>query len=59
MTPELMTFREALEALRIGKTKLTAMMKAREIPYVKMGKRVFFRRVDLDRFIESRLVKPE
>jgi excisionase family DNA binding protein len=59
MDPELFTFKETLEFLRISRSKLDRMIKNREVPFVKLGKRILFRKVDLDRLVESRLVKPE
>ena len=57
MTTELLTFREALEALRIGRNTLFKLIKSRELPHVRIGKKIFFKRADLDRFIEKRTVK--
>jgi excisionase family DNA binding protein len=57
MTTELLTFREALEALRIGRNTLFKLIKSRELPHVRIGKKIFFKRADLDRFIEKQTVK--
>lgn len=39
----------------IRKSTLYAMVARREIPSVKIGKRVFFRREDLDTYIRSKV----
>ena len=57
MTTELLTFREALEALRIGRNTLFKLIKSRTLPHVRIGKKIFFKRADLDRFIEKQTVK--
>jgi len=59
MDSELLTFKETLEYLKISRSKLSRMMKAGEITFARIGKRVIFRKVDLDEFVKSRLVKPK
>ena len=59
MDPEYFTFKETLEYLKLSRSKLARMMKAGEVPYARIGKRILFRKADLDQFVESRLVKPK
>ena len=59
MATELLTFRETLEALRIGRNTLFKLIKSRALPHVRIGKKIFFKRADLDRFIEKQTVKSD
>lgn len=59
MATELLTFRETLEALRIGRNTLFKLIKSRALPHVRIGKKIFFKRTDLDRFIEKQTVKSD
>jgi len=38
---------------------LYAMVQRRQIPYIRIGRRLRFRHEDLDRFLGERLVEPE
>jgi excisionase family DNA binding protein len=57
MDTELLTIPQVLERLRISRTTLYRHVKARELPHVKLGKRVLFRKADVEKFITSNLVK--
>lgn len=46
---------DVVEAYHIRKSTLYAMVARRELPSVKIGKRVFFRRADLDAYVESKV----
>ncbi|MGB7296810.1 MAG: helix-turn-helix domain-containing protein [Candidatus Aminicenantales bacterium] len=53
----MLTKKEMLEYLRISKGTLDKMMRKREIPFHKIGKRVLFKKSDIDRWLESKRVK--
>lgn len=57
MEREYLTKEEASELLRISRPTLDRMIKRKEIPYIKLGRRVLFRKKDIDEFLESKLVK--
>ena len=57
MQNDLMTKAEVMAYLRISKQTLDKMMKAREIPFFKLKRKVLFRRSELDRWLESNRVK--
>lgn len=46
-----------MEYLRISRGMLDRIMKRRDLPFIKLGKKVLFRKQDIDRFLESKLVK--
>jgi excisionase family DNA binding protein len=54
---ELMTKAEVMEYLRISRGTLDKLMLKHELPFVKLEKKVLFRKRDIDRFIEKHLVK--
>lgn len=58
IAPDLMTRDEAAAYLRVKRQTLSvwASSKRYDLPYVKVGRAVRYRRADLDRFIESRTV---
>ncbi len=51
----LFTKEEAAEYLRISRTTLGRLMK--KIPYIKLDRRVLFRKSDIDKYLESKKVK--
>jgi excisionase family DNA binding protein len=53
----LLTKKEILEYLKISNRTLYLLMKRHAFPYIKLGKRVLFRKRDIDEFLESKLVK--
>lgn len=55
--PEMLTRPEAARYLRIKENTLAvwASTKRYDLPYVKVGRRVMYRRLDLDAFIERNL----
>jgi excisionase family DNA binding protein len=57
MEEELLTKEEVQKYLKISQSTLNLMMKRKEIPYVKLQRRVLFRKKDIDKFLESKLVK--
>lgn len=54
---DLLTKAELGKHLRVSRATVDRLIERREIPYVKIGRRVLFRREDVDRFIASRIVK--
>lgn len=57
MELDLMTKKEMMEYLRISKGTLDKMMRKREIPFIKLGKRVLFKRQEIDNWLKSKSVK--
>jgi len=53
---ELFTKQETTEYLRISMNTLYRLMKSGELPYIKLERRVLFKKDDIDRFIESKRV---
>ena len=51
----LLTIDEAAEYLRVSRSTLWRLMK--EIPYIKLGRRVLFKMSDIDKYLESKKVK--
>jgi excisionase family DNA binding protein len=54
---ELLTINEALEYLKISRGSLYKLMKQKAFPYIKLEKRVLFRKNDIDKFLNSKTVK--
>jgi excisionase family DNA binding protein len=54
---ELLSRDEVMEYLKISRTTLQKLMKQKCFPYIKLERRVLFRRSDIDKFLESKLVK--
>lgn len=48
---------EVMGYLRISRGTLDKLQKSRDLPFVKIGKKVLFRKKDIDRFLEKHLVK--
>jgi len=48
---------DLMEYLKISLPTVNRLMRNREIPYVKIGKKVLFRKIDIDRFVDRHLVK--
>lgn len=55
--PNLMTQAEVAEYLRVSRLTIHRLMKKHAFPYIKMGKRVLFRRSEIDAYLESKTVK--
>lgn len=53
-----LSFEQAVAYLKTTKRSLADRVRAREIPYIKDGKFIKFRRKDLDAYMESRRVTP-
>lgn len=52
---QLLTMDDVVEVYHIRKSTLYAMVARRELASVKIGKRVLFRREDLDAYIQSKV----
>lgn len=53
----LMTKKEVQEYLKISHGTLYILMKRGAFPYIKLDRKVLFRKRDIDAFLESRLIK--
>ncbi len=53
----LLTVEEVLDILRISRMTLYRIVNSGELKRLKIGSRTFFRRRDVERFIESKVVK--
>lgn len=53
----LMTKQEVLEYLRISHQTLFRLMRKHSFPFIKLDRKVLFRKSDIDKFLESKLVK--
>jgi excisionase family DNA binding protein len=51
----LLTKKEVIEYLRISRATLDRSL-MKEIPYIKLGKRVLFRKSDIEKYLETKLV---
>jgi len=54
---ELLTRAQVMEYLKISRTTLQKLMKQKAFPYIKLERKVLFRKKDIDKFLESKLVK--
>jgi len=54
---ELLTKEEVRKHLRIAASTLDIYIKNKKIPYIKLDRRVLFKKSDIDAFLESRKVK--
>ena len=57
MERDVLTIEQLQEYLSCSRSFVYAMMKEHKLPHAKIGKRVYFRKKDVDKFLESRLVK--
>jgi excisionase family DNA binding protein len=55
--PEYLTKDECMELLRISKGTLDKLMRRRKIPFIKLDRRVLFKKSDIDAWLESKRVK--
>ena len=54
---ELLSRDELMDYLKISKGTLYKLMKQKAFPYIKLERKVLFRKKDIDEFLESKLVK--
>ena len=52
-----MTKKEVAELLRSSLTTVDRLMSSGKLKYIKLEKKVLFRRKDIDRWLDSRVVK--
>ncbi len=52
-----LTKAEAAEYMRVSRATVDRLMKSRGLPFIKLEKKVLFRKKDIDAFLEKRLVK--
>jgi excisionase family DNA binding protein len=53
----LLTKKQVQEYLNISHGTLDKLMKQKAFPYIKLERKVLFRKKDIDEFLESKLVK--
>ena len=56
-TKDLMTREEVIQYLRISNMTLHRLMRVHKFPYIKLGKRVLFRRAEIDAYLESKTIR--
>ena len=56
--PKLLNVQEAAAYLAISEKKLRRLISDRQVPVVRIGRRIVLRTVDLDRFVESLIRQP-
>jgi excisionase family DNA binding protein len=54
---DLMTRKEVMDYLRISNMTLHRLMKNYKFPYIKLEKKVLFRRSEIDAYLESKTVR--
>jgi excisionase family DNA binding protein len=57
MERDVLTIKQLQEYLSCSRSFVYTLMKEHKLRYAKIGKRIFFRKRDLEKFFESRLVK--
>jgi len=57
MEKNFLTKKELQEYLRISHGMVDKLMKGREIPFLKIGKKVLFKKCDIDAWLESKRIK--
>ncbi len=55
---ELLTVDETIRVLRLGRTRVNEMLRAGELPSIKIGYRRFVRRKELERFLDAHEYRP-
>jgi len=54
---DLMSRKQLMEYLKISHQTLHKLMKQRAFPYIKLERKVLFHKEDIDKWLESQLVK--
>lgn len=54
----LLTVDETVRVLRLGRTRVNGMLRAGELPSIKIGYRRFVRRKDLERYLDAHEYRP-
>jgi len=52
-----MTRQEIMEYLRISRSSLYWLMKKKSFPYIRLGRKLLFKKTDIDAFLEKHIVK--
>lgn len=55
---DLMTRLEVIEYLRISSATMSRLMKSCAFPYIKLERRVLFRKSEIDAYLEAHMVRP-
>jgi excisionase family DNA binding protein len=55
--PELISKNELIKYLKVSRPTLDRLMKQKAFPFIKLDRRVLFRKADIDRFLESKTVR--
>ena len=55
---ELLTRQEIMEYLSISSATLHRLMRRNAFPYIKLEKKVLFRKSDIDAYLDAHLIKP-
>lgn len=55
--PEFLTKDDLIRILKISRPTINRLMKQKAFPFIKLERRVLFRKSDIDRFLESKTVK--
>jgi len=53
----LLSKKQAAEYLNISIGTLEKLMREKELPYIKLERKVLFRKSDIDKFLEDRTIK--
>jgi len=53
---DLLTREQLMEYLQISKGTLYKLMRRKAFPYIKLERKVLFRKKDIDKFLESKIV---
>jgi excisionase family DNA binding protein len=54
---DLMTKREVMDYLRISLATLDRLIKRHAFPYIKLEKKILFRRSEIDAYLESKTIR--
>lgn len=54
---EILTKDQVCEYLKISRGTLTRLMNKHAFPYIKMERKVLFKKEDIDRYLEAHMVK--
>ena len=54
---DLMTKQDVMDYLKISHQTLYRLMKKRETPYFKLERKVLFRKAEIDKWLESKIIK--
>jgi excisionase family DNA binding protein len=57
MERELFTKAELMEYLRVSRGTIDKLIRRREVPFIKLGKKVLFRKKEIDAWLETKRIK--